>query len=76
MSGRYLAWDSITLNRAAEHGCLDENVETGDPTACASCVAYPPAERNHKDEHEHMAKVELLRRCPICDLRFPPGAPS
>jgi len=40
-SDRYLAWDSATLDRAAEHGCLDENIETGDPTVCAGCVTSP-----------------------------------
>ena len=34
---RFLAWDAPTLERAAEHGCLDENVETGDPVVCGAC---------------------------------------
>ena len=36
---RYLAWEPTILNRAAEHGCLGEDVETGDPVVCGACCA-------------------------------------
>ena len=32
------AWDADTLARADEHGCLDEDVVTGDPVVCAGCA--------------------------------------
>ena len=39
---RYPAWDTPTLDRAAEHGCLDEDVATGDPTVCLTCMLDDP----------------------------------
>lgn len=39
MSARYYTvWDEPTLALAAEHGCLDEDVHTGDPVVCADCA--------------------------------------
>jgi len=37
---RFLAWDPPTLDLAAEHGCLDESIETGDPLVCARCLNF------------------------------------
>ena len=39
--GGYYAFDQPTLERAAEHGCLDEDVNTGNPLVCRAC-AFPP----------------------------------
>jgi hypothetical protein len=36
----YYAYDETTLARAEVHGCLDEDVSTGDPVVCREC-AYP-----------------------------------
>lgn len=33
----YFAWHAPILDRAAFHGCLTEDVETGDPLACGEC---------------------------------------
>lgn len=33
----FYAWLPHILDRAAEHGCLDEDVETGDPIVCEDC---------------------------------------
>lgn len=38
--GGYYAYDGPTLDRADAHGCLDEDVNTGDPLVCREC-AYP-----------------------------------
>jgi hypothetical protein len=43
--GGYYAYDEPTLGRAAEHGCLDEDVNTGDPLVCREC-AFPPISEN------------------------------
>lgn len=40
--GGYYAYDEPTLTRADLHGCLDEDVNTGDPLVCREC-AFPPA---------------------------------
>jgi hypothetical protein len=37
-TGPFYAWHPPILERAAEHGCLDEDVETGDPIVCAECA--------------------------------------
>lgn len=42
-TGPFYVYDTPTIERAMEHGCLDEDVETGDPIACATCV-FSPAE--------------------------------
>ena len=42
-TGPFYAYDESTLDRAEAHGCLDEDVETGDPIVCALC-AYPAGE--------------------------------
>lgn len=39
--GGYYAYDLPTLERAADHNCLDEDVNTGDPLVCREC-AFPP----------------------------------
>ena len=39
---RLYAWLPPILNRAAQHGCLDEDVETGDPVVCEDCYVTPP----------------------------------
>jgi hypothetical protein len=39
--GGYYAHDQPTLDRAALHGCLDEDTNTGDPLVCREC-AFPP----------------------------------
>ena len=39
--GGYYAYDELTLTRADLHGCLDEDVNTGDPLVCRAC-AFPP----------------------------------
>jgi hypothetical protein len=41
--GGYYAYDQPTLDRAALHGCLDEDVNTGDPLVCREC-RFPPGE--------------------------------
>lgn len=41
--GGYYAYDQPTLDRAELHGCLDEDVNTGDPLVCREC-AFPPEE--------------------------------
>lgn len=46
--GGYYAYDEPTLARAALHGCLDEDVNTGDPLVCRGC-AYPPGEWDDPD---------------------------
>lgn len=38
--GGYYAYDQPTLDRADLHGCLDEDVNTGDPLVCREC-AFP-----------------------------------
>lgn len=40
-TGPFYVYDDATITRAAAHGCLDEDVETGDPIACAACVIPP-----------------------------------
>jgi len=39
---RFYAWHPPILERAAEHGCLDEDVNTGDPVVCSECSDIPP----------------------------------
>lgn len=36
--GPFYAYDAQTLDRAEEHGCLDEDVNTGDWTVCSQCI--------------------------------------
>lgn len=43
-TGPFYTYDRPTLDRADQHGCLDEDVETGDPIVCAECVNPPPEE--------------------------------
>lgn len=43
----FYAWHPPALDLAAEHGCLDEDIETGDSLACGACITaacvIPPA---------------------------------
>jgi hypothetical protein len=39
---KFYATDPKTLDLADEHGCLDEDVDTGESIVCATC-AYPDA---------------------------------
>lgn len=35
----FYAYDAPTLERADAHGCLGEDVATGDPIVCGECSA-------------------------------------
>ena len=40
-TGPFYVYDNPAIERAVLHGCLDEDVETGDSIACRECVIPP-----------------------------------